>query len=161
MSERATTSESMTSESTVYVTYIASSPQKVWEALTSPAFTSRYFFGRTVESDWKTGSPWLLRKPDGSVDVRGEVRESEPPHKLVVTWIVDWLDLPEAIVSYEIEDVGGDVVRLTMTEAHPTPIPARLIEGGRRGWPMILSGLKSLLETGKALAIPVPSQPKA
>ena len=64
------------------------------------------------------------------------------------------------MVTYEIEAAGEGVVRLTMTEAHPTPIPAYLLEGGRRGWPMILSGLKSLLETGKPLAIPVPQPPK-
>ena len=63
-------------------------------------------------------------------------------------------------MSYEIEPLGGGVVRLTMTEAHPTPIPAYLLEGGRQGWPMILSALKSLLETGKPLNIPVPQPPK-
>jgi uncharacterized protein YndB with AHSA1/START domain len=155
MSDSATTTES-----TVYVTYIASTPQKVWEGLTSGDFTTPYFFGRSIESDWRAGSPWMLRKPDGSVDVGGTVRTADPPRKLVVSWVVAALDLPEAIVTYDIEDLGGDVVRLTMTEAHPTPIPANLLEGGRRGWPMILSGLKSLLETGKPLAIPTPQPPK-
>jgi uncharacterized protein YndB with AHSA1/START domain len=152
----------MTTESTVYVTYIATTPEKLWAALTSSEFTRQYFFNRTVESDWNAGSPWTLRMPDGRVDVKGEVRESDPPRELVVTWNVDWIveKLPEAVVSYEIEPVGGGVVRLTMTEAHPTPIPAYLLEGGRRGWPMILSGLKSLLETGKPLNIPVPQPPK-
>jgi len=152
----------MTTESTVYVTYIATTPEKLWAALTASEFTRQYFFNRTVESDWNTGSPWILRMPDGRVDIKGEVRESDPPRKLVVTWNVDWIaeKLPEAIVSYEIEPVGGGVVRLTMTEAHPTPIPAYLLEGGRKGWPMILCGLKSLLETGKPLNIPVPQPPK-
>jgi uncharacterized protein YndB with AHSA1/START domain len=154
----------LTTESTVYVTYIASTPRKVWAALTSSEFTTQYFFGRRVESDWRTGSPWTLRRPDGTVDVRGVVRESEPPRKLVVSWKVDGpeglKDLPECIVTYEIEEAGEGVIRLTMVEAHPTPIPAYLLEGGRRGWPMILSGLKSLLETGKPLAIDVPQPPK-
>jgi uncharacterized protein YndB with AHSA1/START domain len=152
----------MTTQSTVYVTYIATTPEKLWAALTSSEFTRQYFFNRTVESDWQKGSPWILRMPDGRVDVKGEVRESDPPRKLVVTWNVDWIaeQLPEAIVSYEIEPLGGGVVRLTMTEAHPTPVPAYLLEGGRRGWPMILSSLKSLLETGKPLSIPVPQPPK-
>lgn len=154
------TDTAMTSESTVYVTYIASTPQTVWEALTSSDFTTQYFFGRSIESDWRTGSPWMLRKPDGSADVGGTVREAHPPGRLALTWVVAWMDLPEAIVTYEIDDLGGGVVRLTMTEAHPTPIPAHLLEGGRRGWPMILSGLKSLLETGKPLAIPTPQPPK-
>jgi uncharacterized protein YndB with AHSA1/START domain len=152
----------MTTESTVYITYIATTPERLWAALTSSEFTTQYFFGRTVESDWKTGSPWLLRMPNGPVDVKGEVRESDPPRKLVVSWNIDWgaEKLPEAVVSYEIETIGGGVVRLTMTESHPTPIPAALLEGGRKGWPMILSGLKSLLETGKPLGIPVPQPPK-
>jgi uncharacterized protein YndB with AHSA1/START domain len=151
-------------DSTIYVTYIATTPEKLWAALTSTPFTTQYFFGRSIESDWRKGSSWILRRPDGAVDVTGEVRDSDPPRKLVVSWKVEGLPdtraLPEAIVSYEIEPVGEGVVRLTMTEAHPTPIPAHLLEGGRRGWPMILSGLKSLLETGKPLAIPIPNPPK-
>ncbi|HEY2837882.1 MAG TPA: SRPBCC family protein [Pirellulales bacterium] len=154
----------LTSESTIYVTYIASTPQKVWAALTSSEFTRQYFFGRSVESEWKVGSPWILRKPDGAADVTGEVRESDPPRQLVVSWRVtgmpEFKDLPESIVSYEIEAVGESVVRLTMTEAHPTPIPAYLLAGGRKGWPMILSGLKSLLETGKPLVLSTPQPPK-
>jgi len=148
----------LTTESTVYVIYIAATPEKVWVALTSSSFTTQYFFGRSVESDWRTGSLWILRMPDGRVDVRGEIRESDPPRRLAVSWNVDWLEpkLPECLVTYEIEPVGDNLVRLTMTEAHPTPIPAHLLEGGRKGWPMILSGLKSLLETGRPLNIPVP-----
>ncbi len=151
-----------TTESTAYVTYIAAAPEKVWAALTSSEFTTRYFFGRSVESDWKKGSPWILRMADGRVDVRGEVRESDPPRQLVVSWNIDWSEtkLPESMVTYDIEKLGDSLVRLTMTEAHPTPIPAYLLEGGRRGWPMILSGLKSLLETGRPLGIPVPQPPK-
>jgi uncharacterized protein YndB with AHSA1/START domain len=153
----------LTTESTVYVIYIAASPERVWGALTSSEFTTRYFFGRSVESDWKKGSPWLLRKPDGAVDVRGEIIESVPPRKLKVSWNVDWSEtkFPECVVTYEIERLGEKLVRLTMTEAHPTPIPAELLEGGRKGWPMILSGLKSLLETGAPLDIPMPKPPDA
>lgn len=152
----------LTSESTVYVIYIATMPDKAWTALTASEFTTRYFFGRSVESDWREGSPWCLRMSDGRIDVKGEVRESAPPRRLMVTWNVDWIDPrpPECFVTYDIEDVGGGVVRLTMTEAHPTPIPRVWLEGGRKGWPMILSGLKSLLETGKALSMPVPQPPK-
>jgi uncharacterized protein YndB with AHSA1/START domain len=154
----------MTTESTVYVTYIASPPEKVWAALTAAEFTAQYFFGRRVESDWRPGSPWALRKPDGAIDVRGVVRESRPPRRLVVSWNVDAPSggppLPECVVTYEIDDAGAGVVRLTMTEAHPTPIPAVLLEGGRRGWPMILSGLKTLLETGRPLALTPPKPPQ-
>lgn len=158
------TDAALTTESTVYVTYIAAAPERVWAALTDSRFTSQYFFGRAVESDWKTGSGWLLRRPDGTVDVRGEVHECDPAKKLVVSWRVEGSpelkNLPEAIVTYEIDDLGDGVVRLTMTEAHPTPIPAHLLAGGRKGWPMILSGLKSLLETGKPLPLATPQQPR-
>lgn len=152
----------MTTESTVYVIYIAAPAEKIWEALTSSAFTTQYFFGRTIHSDWATGATWALRKPDGSADVSGRVIESNPPRRLTVSWSVDWIEpkLPECFVTYEIETVGDNLVRLTMTEAHPTPIEAHLLEGGRKGWPMILSGLKSLLETGRALPMPTPQPPK-
>jgi uncharacterized protein YndB with AHSA1/START domain len=154
----------LTTENTVYVTYIASTPERIWAALTSSEFTTQYFFGRSVESDWQEGSSWLLRTSDGRIDVRGIVRASEPPWKLVLSWNVDGPpelgDLPESIVTYELQSAGEGVVRVTMTEAHPTPIPAYLLEGGRRGWPMILSGLKSFLETGIPLAIRVPQPPK-
>ena len=154
----------LTTESTVYVTYIASAPEKIWAALTESRFTTQFFFGRSVESSWTKGSPWKLRRPDGQIDVQGEVRESDPPRRLVVSWNVkvppELENLPECIVSYEIDAVGLEVARLTMREEHPTPIPAYLLEGGRRGWPMILSGLKSLLETGKPLAMPLPQPPK-
>jgi uncharacterized protein YndB with AHSA1/START domain len=154
----------LTDESTIYVTYIAAAPEKVWAALTSSEFTRQYFFGRSVESDWKKGSPWLLRRPDGVADVKGDVLESDPPRKLVVSWSVDGNEemkaLPPALVTYEIEPVSDTVVRLTMTEAHPTPIPRYLLEGGRRGWPMIFSGLKSLLELGRPLNIPLPQPQK-
>lgn len=157
-------SSDLTTESTIYVTYIAATREQCWSALTSAEFTRQYFFGNSVESDWKKGSPWLLRKPDGSVSVNGEVRESDPPHKLVVSWIVagpaEFRNLPEAVVTYEIEALNETTVRLTMTEAHPTPIPAYLLDGGRRGWPAIISGLKSLLETGRPLVIPTPKPPK-
>ena len=79
-----------------------------------------------------------------------------PPHRLSVTWLVDGYDglreLPECLVTYEIAQ-AGDAVKLTMTEAHQWDVPDDLLSGGRAGWPAILSSLKSLLETGKPLAI--------
>ncbi|MDE2266150.1 MAG: SRPBCC family protein [Alphaproteobacteria bacterium] len=151
-----------TQPDTVYVTYIATTPKRCWTALTQSKLTSQFFFGRTVESSWQKGSPWILRKPDGGADVRGVVLESDPPNTLVLSWNIDWLDPkpPECLVTYLIEPVGDEIVRLTMKETHPTPVSEHLLEGGRRGWPMILSGLKSLLETGQGLAIPTPSPPE-
>ena len=94
--------------------------------------------------------------PDGRVDVKGRVAEWSPPHRLAVTWTVDWIedmrDLPECLVTYEIAQ-AGESVRLTMTEAHQWDVPDDLLSGGRAGWPAILSSLKSVLETGKPLSL--------
>lgn len=155
----------LTTESTVYVTYIATTPEKCWEAITTSAFTKLYFFGRTIEADTKVGGNVIYRKPDGSVDVQGKVLECDPPHFLRFTWRVEWIEdmrnLPDSIVSYRIERAGEGVVRFTMTEEHPEPIDARLLEGGRSGWPLILSGLKSVLETGKMFQADPPTPPQA
>ena len=141
---------------TVYVTYIASTPQKIWAALTQPEFTKQFFFGRTIEIEPKEGGSFILRMPDGRVDVKGRVVVWDPPHRLAVTWLVDWnpemRELPECLVTYDIAP-AGEAVRLTMSESHQWDVPDDLLSGGRAGWPAILSSLKSLLETGKPLAV--------
>jgi uncharacterized protein YndB with AHSA1/START domain len=141
---------------TVYTIYIASTPQKVWEALTSAEFSRKYFFGNAVEVDLRIGGAYVVRTPDGALHISGEVIECAPPRKLTVTFNVDWPALIEklgpTLVTYEIEP-AGDVVRLTMTEAHDRPLSDDILSGGRTGWPAILSSLKSLLETGEALVI--------
>jgi uncharacterized protein YndB with AHSA1/START domain len=146
----------MDKPSTVYVIYIATTPEKLWEALTCAAFTRQYFFGRSIELEQKPGGAFILRMPDGRVDVKGEVLDWDPPHGLSVTWKVDWIEemrhLPECIVTYEIEPFG-EAVRLTMTEAHLEPLDDKILEGGRQGWPVVLSSLKSLIETGKPIVI--------
>lgn len=148
----------MADQQTSYVTYVAANPEALWAALTQSEFTRQYFFGRRVESDWKPGSEILYRMPDGTVDVRGRILEIDPRRIVRFTWKVEWLaaarDLPEAIVSYEIEQLG-EVCRLTMIEDHPQPIPEQWLEGGRRGWPIILSGLKSLMEIGRVPEIDI------
>ena len=138
---------------TVYVTYIASTPEKVWQALTDAEFTRQYFGGQTVEVEPKAGGRFVMRLPDGSVNVQGRVVEWSPPHRLSCTWGFPQMPkLPECLVTYDIEAVGG-AVKLTMTEGHSWDIPEALLSGGRSGWPAILSSLKSLLETGQPLAI--------
>ena len=111
---------------TVYVTYIASTPEKVWAALTQPAFTQQYFFGRSIEIEPREGGSFVLRMPDGRIDVKGKVVTWDPPHRLAVTWLVDWIEdmrnLPECLVSYDIEQ-AGEAVRLTLTEAHQWDVP--------------------------------------
>ena len=140
----------------VYAIYIASTPEKVWEALTNGEFTRQYFFGNSVEVDLRVGGAYLVRAADGSLHISGEVIECDPAKKLTVTFNVNWPALIEklgpTLVSYEIEPVG-DVVRLTLTESHDRPISDDILSGGRQGWPAILSSLKSLLETGTPLVI--------
>jgi len=146
--------DKMFTPKTVYVTYIVTTVEKLWAAITSPELSREYFFGRSMESDWKIGSTFILRMEDGRVDSQGKVLECDPPRRLSVTWHVEWLEeyrhLPENLVTFQLDPLG-EVVRLTMTESHQEPIDDKILEGGRRGWPVILSGLKSLLETGSPL----------
>lgn len=141
---------------TVYVTYIAAPAERVWQALTSGDYTRKYFWDRTVEIEPKQGGTFLLKLPDGRVNVRGKVIDYDPPRKLTYTWKVEWPEdfrkLPECLVSYEIVP-AGEAVRLTMTESHSWDVPEAILSGGRSGWPAVLSALKSLLETGNAPAI--------
>ncbi len=140
----------------VYTIYIASTPEKVWRALTTAEFSRKYFSGNAVEVDLKIGGPFVVRQPDGSVHISGEVIECDPPHRLTVTFNVNWPALVEklgpTLVTYEIEQ-AGEAVRLTLIQAHDRPIDDDILSGGRQGWPAILSSLKSLLETGQALVI--------
>lgn len=138
----------------VYNIFIRSTPQKVWDALTKSEFTTQFFFGRTVESDWRKGSRWKLLFPDGRVDVEGEVLESDPPRLLQVTWRVAWLEDPPApaLITYEIQQ-HGEIVQLMMTQHTDSAIPRKYVKAGQMGWGAILSSLKSMLETGKALDI--------
>jgi uncharacterized protein YndB with AHSA1/START domain len=141
---------------TVYTIYIASTPERVWEALTTAEVSRQYFFGNAVEVDLKVGGAFIVRAPDGSLHIGGKVFECDPPRKLTVTFNVNWPALIEklgpTLVTYEIEQAGS-TVRLTMTESHDRPIDDDILSGGRQGWPAILSSLKSLLETGVPLTI--------
>jgi uncharacterized protein YndB with AHSA1/START domain len=140
---------------TSYTTYIVSTPEKIWEALTSSEFTKIYFFGRTIESDWKNGSSVKYFQPDGTLDVFGKILECNSPNFLSFTWNVELTSelkhLPECMVQFSLKQCNN-VVRLTMKELHPESIEEKYLEGGRKGWPIILSGLKTLLETGKPMA---------
>jgi len=139
---------------TVYVTYIVATPEKVWKALTNGKLTAQYFFGRRVEIEPKIGGNFRFWQDNGTLDVEGKVVEFDSPRRLSVTWRVMWIPelkkLPDCLVTYQIDDLGKSV-RLTMTESHQIKMSEKLLEGGRRGWPMILSSLKSLVETGKPL----------
>jgi uncharacterized protein YndB with AHSA1/START domain len=147
---------------TVYVTYIAATPERVWQALTDAAFTRKYFFGFAVEVEPRAGGEFKLLAEDGSTHVAGRVVEWSPPRRFVCTWGVkgmkDFGELPDCLVTYDVE-ASGDAVKLTLTESHSWDVPPAILAGGRSGWPKILSGLKSLLETGKPLRMAMEGPP--
>jgi uncharacterized protein YndB with AHSA1/START domain len=136
-------------EKFVYVTYIATTPQKVWEALLEGELTRQYWKHENV-SDWKPGSKWELVADDGKRTVKhvGKVLESVPNKRLVLTWgdVADDAAKPSR-VAIDIETVG-ETVRLTVTHDDLTADMRRKITNG---WPRVLSSLKSFLETGRPL----------
>jgi uncharacterized protein YndB with AHSA1/START domain/DNA-binding transcriptional ArsR family regulator len=131
----------------VYVTYIESTAQRVWDALTDPGLTAAYW-GHSNVSDWQPGSPWEHRRTDGSgiADVVGTVLEADPPRRLVMTFGGP-ADEPSR-VRFDIEP-HADIVRLTVT--HEGLADAADHAAASAGWPAVLANLKSLLETGHVL----------
>jgi len=138
----------------VYVTYIRTTPEKLWEALTKSEFTKQYWFGVTQECDWKVGSPWKIMFPDGRVTDAGEVLEIEPPRRLVLKWRNEFMPEMKAEgysrASYEIEQQSNNTVKFTVRHEMDKE-GSKFIGAVSNGWPQILASLKSLLETGKAL----------
>lgn len=136
----------------VYVTYILTTPQKVWTALTDAELSARYW-GRSNRSDWKLGSTWSHGHPGEAPDVVGEVLEADPPRRLVTSWFrpADADDRSQhSRVSYEIEQLG-EKVRLTITH---TDLTAHALRDISHGWPAVLSNLKTFLETGRTIPDP-------
>lgn len=141
----------------VYVTYILSTPEKVWSALTDPELTARYW-ERSNVSDWKVGSPWSHRRPGGEPVVTGQVLESDPPRRLVTSWYApEQAENPakRSQVSYDIFEADGKV-RLTITH---WDLDEEALRDISRGWPAVLSNLKTFLETGKTLPDPFGAMP--
>ncbi|MDI1267279.1 MAG: SRPBCC family protein [bacterium] len=140
----------------IYTIYIAAKAESVWQALTSAEFSRQYFSGFAIAVDLKVGGAFIASAPDGSVHIQGDVVECDPPRKLIVTWNVNWPALVEklgpTLVTWEIEP-AGEAVKLTVQQSHDRDVSDDILSGGRAGWPAILSGLKSLLETGRAPAI--------
>lgn len=135
----------------VYVTFIRTTPAKLWEALIEPRFIRQYWFGTTVESGWNKGSPWKMTRSDGSLTDSGEILEIDPPRRMVIRWQNEWSpDLRAEGVSrctIELEPVDS-AVKLTINHEIDRP-DSKLITAVSGGWPRILSNLKSLLETGE------------
>jgi uncharacterized protein YndB with AHSA1/START domain len=137
----------------VYVTYIATTPEKLWAALIEPEFVKQYWFGVHHECDWKAGASWRLVFADGRLADSGEVLEIEAPKRLVLKWRNEFRpELKEEGYSrctMEIEP-AGPAVKLTITHTIERD-EAKLIQAVSGGWPQILSNLKSLLETGRTI----------
>jgi uncharacterized protein YndB with AHSA1/START domain len=139
----------------VYVTYIETTPERLWEALTSSEFSKRYWFGTELKSDWKVGSPFAL-VTNGTITDDGEILEADPPRRLSYSFrhvLNDEMrNVKPTKVVFSIEP-HGKFTKLTLTHEGFAE-GSKLLDGISKGWPAIMSSLKSLLETGTALAIP-------
>jgi len=150
----------MTPPKHVYEVYIRTTPEKLWEAITRPEKTKLYFYGTAVESDWKVGSSVRHLGPDRQVNLDGKVMEIVPGKKLVTTFAA--VHRPESAkdrpsrVTWEIQSLG-EVCKLTLTHDDFDGITETYKQVGS-GWNPVLSGLKTLLETGAPLAIPMPAE---
>jgi uncharacterized protein YndB with AHSA1/START domain len=139
----------------VYVIYIRTTPEKLWQALTDPQMMRKYWFGFVQETDWKAGSPWKLVAGDGTVTDMGEILEADPPRRLAIRWRNEFREELKAegysVCTMDIEPAES-AVKLTISHAIDVA-DSKLIQAVNGGWPAILSNLKSLLETGE-LALP-------
>ena len=137
----------------VHVTYIRTTPKKLWQALLDPEFTRQYWLGTWQDCDWKPGSDWKLMIPDGRLADSGKVLEIEPERKLALSWHKEFEPEMRAEgvsrLTYELEQ-QGESVKLTVIHEMDKP-QSKLIDGVSNGWPHVLSSLKSLLETGQPL----------
>jgi uncharacterized protein YndB with AHSA1/START domain len=139
----------------VYVTYIETTPEKLWEALTSSEFSKRYWFNTELKTDWKIGSPFALVMDGTTTDV-GEILEVDRPRRLSYTFHhvlseAARKERPTKVVF--VLEPHGKLVKLTLTH-EDFEDGSVILDGISRGWPAILAGLKTMLETGTALAIP-------
>ena len=137
----------------VYVTYIRTTPEKLWRALIAPEFTRQYWAETWHDSTWEKGASWKLMIPDGRVGDSGEVLEIDPPRRLVLSWRNEFKpELKEdgfSRATFELEK-QDDMVKLTVVHEIDKP-GSKFIEAVSGGWPLILASLKSLLETGSSL----------
>ena len=148
----------------VHVIYIAAPAERVWEALTD-AELSRQLWGYRIEGDWRTGAHFRHVTADGKVIGEGDVLECDPPRRLTIAWrwaLINgkrW-NTPVASATCEIESLG-EVTRLTVSETHDEPVDENYLEGARSDWPVIVSRMKTLLETGRPLPpLPAPGASK-
>ena len=141
----------MTKSSFVYVSYIKTTPERIWEALITPEFVAQYWLGTRPEAEWKVGGAWKLVSRDGTITDTGEITVFDPPKCLAIRWLNEWKPELKAEgpsrCTIELEPVDRSV-KLTIT--HEIDRPASdFITAVSGGWPRILSNLKSLIETGE------------
>ena len=144
----------------VYVTYIRTTPERLWSALTDPQFIEQYWFGMHCESKFTAGSSWKLVSGDGQLYDSGAIVEADPPRRLVIRW--QHQNKPElraegdSLCTMELEP-SGTAVKLSITHSIERE-PSKFIEAVSGGWPKVIANLKSLLETGSiALEDPYPT----
>ncbi|MGB8370928.1 MAG: SRPBCC family protein [Limisphaerales bacterium] len=143
----------MKNEQFVYVTCIRTTPEKLWQALTQPEFTQRYWLQTKQESDWKPGASWRMVNPEGKAINSGEIIEIDPPKKMVFTWRKE--TNPEikaegySRVTYSLEPQGASVKLTILHEMDKSG--SKLLQSVSNGWPLVLASLKSLIETGEPL----------
>ncbi len=137
----------------VYTTYIKTTAEKVWAAITNPEFCRQYWAGNENLSDWKKGSAWQHVSEDdkNTIYVAGKVLESNPPKRLVLTWADPENQSDDSNVTFEIETIE-DMVRLNVIHGG-FKAESKMAGKVAIGWPRVLSSMKSFLETGKALNI--------
>jgi uncharacterized protein YndB with AHSA1/START domain len=138
----------------VYVTYIRTTPEKLWHAITTSEIIQQYRFGMSVESEWKAGSTWRMYA-DGSLMDSGEILENVLHKRLVMSWRSEWKPEFKAEGNsrcvFEIEPTGTSA-KLTLTHSMGRP-NSKFIEAVSEGWPMVISNLKSVLETGDVAVV--------
>lgn len=144
----------MTKSTFIYVTYIRTTPEKLWEALVDPKFQRSYWAGASFNDKLTKGLEWKLAFQDGTVADIGEVLEARPPKRLVLKWRHEMTPSMKAEgftrCTMELEPQKAGAVKLTVTHTMNRP-KSKFIEAVGGGWPFILSNLKSLLETGKVV----------
>jgi len=137
----------------VYVTYIRTSPEKLWSALTDPEFMKQYWFGTYCHSQWTAGSSWKHVDGEGGIYDTGKIVEAEPPRRLVIRWQnqhkPELKAEGESLCTMEVEP-SGTAVKLSITHTIEREA-SKLIEAVSGGWPKVISNLKSLLETGSTV----------
>jgi uncharacterized protein YndB with AHSA1/START domain len=139
----------------VYEVYIRATPEQVWQAITDPEITKQYYYGNTVESDWKAGSPLVYRNPDGTEAIHCEIVEADPPKKLVHTFFFPGTDESPSRCTWSIEP-RGEATLLILTH-DDFDGETTTFKSVAHGWVPILSGLKTVLETGQPLEISYPT----